>query len=184
MTQMIHSCDEERCIACHGCVIACKEGNEVPVGVNRRWVITINEGTREERSISHACRHCEEPFCLEACPADAISKRADGIVQVDRDKCVSCESCADACPFGVPEFERDAEGSPTSPMEKCSFCAGGPNVETFSEKEKELYGQNRIAEGKPVLCSSMCATKALVSGEKGEVEGIMEARVAARGLWL
>ncbi len=37
-------CDVERCIDCSGCVVACKEGNHVPVGVNRRKVITINQG--------------------------------------------------------------------------------------------------------------------------------------------
>ena len=180
MPQLTYICDDERCISCSSCVLACKVGHNVPVGVARRWVIISNEGTPKERSISHACRHCENPECMAACPEEAITKREDGIVQVDKDKCISCESCLDACPFGVPKFLRNEADEPISPMEKCTFCAGGPNVETFSEKEMQLYGQNRIAEGKPPLCGAMCATKALLTGEKATIQDIMDKRIASR----
>ena len=184
MTQMIHKCDKERCIACYSCVVACKEGNHIPVGVARRWVVQRNEGTSDEESISLACRHCEEPKCVEACTdlgADVIKKRkADGIVQVDREGCISCESCVDACPYGVPKFLRDKDGNPTSAMVKCTFCAGGQGVKPFSKKEKELYGQNRIAEGKRPICSAFCSTKALMSGEKERINAAFKKRAAAR----
>jgi formate dehydrogenase iron-sulfur subunit len=179
MTQMIHICDDERCISCSSCVLACKVGHEIPVGVARRRVYTINEGTPGERSISVACRHCAEPYCMPVCPVGAITQREDGIVQVNRETCISCQRCLDACPFGIPAFLEDQRGR-LSPMDKCTFCAGGPDVENFSETERELYGQNRIAEGKPPLCSSMCATKALVSGDSDVVIDIMEKRVTRR----
>lgn len=179
MTQMIHFCDQERCIACSSCVLACKVGHEIPVGVARRHVYIMEEGTPYERSFSVACRHCAEPYCLPVCPVEAISKREDGIVQTNKEECISCMSCLDACPFGIPAFWTDADGN-ISPQEKCTYCAGGPDVETFSEKEMELYGQNRIAEGKPPLCASMCATKALVAGEINVINDIMEKRRVRR----
>ena len=66
-------------------------------------------------------------------------------------------------------------------MDKCTFCAGGPD-ETLSEKEFEHYGQNRIAEGKIPMCASMCSTKALIAGDAPEVRAIYDARAKKRGV--
>ena len=52
MARMKFLCDAERCIECNGCVTACKQENDVPWGVNRRRVVTINDGVPGERSIS------------------------------------------------------------------------------------------------------------------------------------
>ena len=48
-------CDAERCIECNACVTACKNEHEVPWGINRRRVVTIQDGKPGERSISVAC---------------------------------------------------------------------------------------------------------------------------------
>ena len=65
-------------------------------------------------------------------------------------------------------------------MDKCTYCAGGPE-EPFSTTEQELYGSNRIAEGKLPMCASVCSTKALVAGDAEEVANVVRARSAARG---
>jgi formate dehydrogenase iron-sulfur subunit len=65
-------------------------------------------------------------------------------------------------------------------MDKCTYCAGGPE-EAFSSEEQELYGSNRIAEGKLPMCASVCSTKALVAGDAEEVANVVRARAAARG---
>ena len=54
MARMKFLCDAERCIECNACVTACKNEHEVPSGVNRRRVVTIQDGKRGERSISVA----------------------------------------------------------------------------------------------------------------------------------
>ncbi|MEP6721855.1 MAG: formate dehydrogenase, partial [Variovorax sp.] len=51
MARMKFVCDSERCIECNGCVTACKNENEVPWGVNRRRVVTLNDGVPGEKSI-------------------------------------------------------------------------------------------------------------------------------------
>ena len=53
-------------------------------------------------------------------------------------------------------------------MDKCTMCAGGP-LETNSEKERHLYGQNRIAEGKVPMCAAVCSTNALLVGDAESV---------------
>ena len=55
MARMKFLCDAERCIECNACVTACKNENEVPWGINRRRVVTINDGKPGERSVSMAC---------------------------------------------------------------------------------------------------------------------------------
>ena len=71
MARMKFICDSERCIECNGCVTACKNENEVPWGVNRRRVVTLNDGVPGERSISVACMHCSDAPCMAVCPVNA-----------------------------------------------------------------------------------------------------------------
>ncbi|MDR1911240.1 MAG: formate dehydrogenase FDH3 subunit beta, partial [Helicobacteraceae bacterium] len=157
-------CDEARCIDCNGCVVACKEAHEIPVGVNRRRVVTINEGiVGEELSLSVACMHCSDAPCQQICPTDCIYIREDGVVLHDKKKCIGCSYCLFACPFGAPQFPKNGIFGVKGKMDKCTFCAGGPD-ETHSHDEFHNYGQNRMAEGKPPMCASMCSTKALLAG--------------------
>lgn len=180
MGRMKFLCDIERCIDCSGCVVACKEGNHIPVGVNRRRVITIGQGKPGEKSISVACMHCSDAPCIAVCPVDCIYQRDDGIVLHDKDACIGCGYCFMACPFGAPQFPSGEVFGARGAMDKCTFCAGGPE-ETFSDKEQRLYGQNRIAEGKVPLCAGMCATKSLIAGDADEVADVYRERVFKRG---
>jgi len=173
-------CDVERCIDCSGCVIACKEGNHVPVGVNRRKVVTINQGKPGEKSISVACMHCADAPCIAVCPVDAIYQREDGVVLVSKKTCIGCGYCFMSCPFGAPQFPKTGVFGSRGAMDKCTYCAGGPE-ETFSKEERKLYGQNRIAEGKVPLCAAMCATKSLLAGDSDKVADVYRERVFKRG---
>ena len=180
MARMKFLCDIERCIACHGCVVACKEGHELPVGISRRRVVTINEGKPGEKSVSISCMHCSDPPCMAVCPTGCIYQREDGIVLVNKESCIGCGYCFMACPFGAPQFPKGNAFGARGAMDKCTFCAGGP-APTFSEKERRLYGQNRIAEGKVPLCAGMCSTKALLAGDGEVIADIFRERVARRG---
>ena len=69
MARMKFLCDAERCIECNGCVTACKNEHEVPWGINRRRVVTVNDGqVGAEKSISVACMHCSDAPCMAVCP--------------------------------------------------------------------------------------------------------------------
>jgi len=174
-------CDESRCIECDGCSVACAEAHELPVGISRRKVVTINEGIAgKEFSTSIACMHCTDAPCAQVCPVDCFYIREDGIVLHDKNKCIGCGYCLYACPFGAPQFPRDGAFGAKGSMDKCTMCAGGP-LETNSKEERELYGQNRIAEGKVPVCAAMCSTKALLVGDAESVSNVFRARVMARG---
>jgi len=88
--------------------------------------------------------------------------------------------CFYACPFGAPQFPEAAAFSSRGKMDKCTFCAGGPE-EDHSSDEYKKYGRNRIAEGKLPLCAEMCSTKALLAGDANILSDIYRKRVINRG---
>lgn len=180
LSRMKFYCDTDRCIECDGCSVACAEAHELPVGIARRKVVTINEGVQgKEMSISIACMHCADAPCAQVCPVDCFYIRADGIVLHDKKTCIGCGYCLYACPFGAPQFPREGLFGSKGAMDKCTMCAGGPEA-TNSEEERHLYGQNRIAEGKVPMCAAMCSTKALLVGESEKISEIVRLRVLAR----
>ena len=180
MARMKFLCDAERCIECNGCVTACKNEHEVPWGVNRRRVVTLDDGGPGEKSISVACMHCSDAPCQAVCPVDCFYTTNDGIVLHSKDLCIGCGYCFYACPFGAPQYPQQSSFGARGKMDKCTFCAGGPE-EDLSTAEYEKYGRNRIAEGKLPLCAEMCATKALIAGDGDQVADIYRERVLRRG---
>ena len=172
--------DVQRCIECGGCEVACKAENHVPKGIARIRVVTVKEGQKGETNVAVPCMQCSKAPCVSVCPVDSLFTRPDGIVHVNKETCIGCGYCLYACPFGAPQFPTGAPFGARGVMDKCTYCAAGP-AETFSEKERKLYGSNRIAEGKLPMCASICATKALVAGDAETVSNVVRRRAAARG---
>jgi anaerobic dimethyl sulfoxide reductase subunit B (iron-sulfur subunit) len=117
------------CTGCKACQIACKDKNDLPVGIRWRRVFQYEGGEWIEQGgtmipsnvfayfVSSACMHCEKPICMEVCPAAAIYKREDGVVLIDQSKCIGCRYCQWACPYGAVQFNNN-----TGVMTKCNFC--------------------------------------------------------------
>src|SRR5215472_17111346 len=158
MARMKFLCDADRCIECNACVTACKNEHKVPWGINRRRVVTINDGKPGERSVSMACMHCTDAPCQAVCPVN----------------------CFYTCPFGAPQYPRVGNFGSRGKMDKCTYCAGGPEADG-SMAEYEKYGANRLAEGKLPLCAEMCSTKSLLAGDGEIIAQIYKERVVKRG---
>ena len=80
--------DLRKCIGCHACTIACKAEHEIPVGVNRCWVKTVEKGTFPDTRrffFPVLCNQCDEAPCVKICPTNALFKRRDGIVDLHGD---------------------------------------------------------------------------------------------------
>ena len=125
MARMKFLCDADRCIDCNACVTACKNENEVPWGINRRRVVTINDGKPGERSVSMACMHCTDAPCAAVCPVNCIYPTEDGVVLHSKDLCIGCGYCFYACPFGAPQYPQVGNFGSRGKMDKCTYCAGG-----------------------------------------------------------
>jgi formate dehydrogenase iron-sulfur subunit len=133
--------DSKKCISCHACEVACQLENDAPPGLQLRQVKTHVDGKFPDcspQSISTACFHCSDPSCVAACPAGALQRRSNGVVEHIRTRCIGCGYCIQSCPFNVPQF------SPAQhTMRKCGFCA------------------QRIDLDQEPACVSKCTTGAL-----------------------
>ena len=140
--------DAERCIECNACVTACKNEHEVPWGINRRKVVTINDGKPGERSISVACMHCSDAPCMAVCPTDCFYQTEEGIVLHSKDLCIGCGYCFYACPFGAPQYPQAGNFGSRGKMDKCTFCAGGPEE---NNSTAEFQSARKCARPRPCL---------------------------------
>jgi tetrathionate reductase subunit B len=113
--------DDPACWGCKTCEVACKQEMGAPDGV--KLIDVQEDGPRVVDGQPYflfrvkVCRHCDDPPCAEACPAEAIRKRDDGIVVLDGELCTGCQNCLEACPYGVISF--DEEGGLAR---KCNLC--------------------------------------------------------------
>lgn len=134
--------DLKKCVGCHACSVACKEAHGTRPGVRRSRVDRVFEGTYPDvRKTAYPmlCMHCETAPCVEVCPQDATYKREDGIVVIDKDKCIGCGSCQTVCPYDARHLAASEDGyfgselseyeavmyetMPPMTMDKCTFCA-------------------------------------------------------------
>lgn len=138
--------DATRCIACQACVQACTECD-----THKGYSMIHLEYVDRARSVQTApvvCMHCESPTCAEVCPADAIKRTEDGVVQAaHKPRCIACNNCVLACPFGVPKMKTDFKL-----MMKCDMC------------------YDRTSVGKKPMCATVCPSQALFFGTREQIE--------------
>jgi Fe-S-cluster-containing dehydrogenase component len=129
--------DPSRCIGCESCVNACSEC-ETHRGQSMIHLDFIDR-RQTTATVPFVCMHCDDPTCAQVCPADAIKKTADGVVQSSlKPRCIACSNCVLACPFGIPKVMLGPEQ-----MMKCDMC------------------YDRTSEGKRPMCATVCPSQAL-----------------------
>jgi len=158
--------DTTRCIACRGCQAACKNWNGLPAENTRftghyenpprytptTWTrVTMREYEREDGSIQWLfgklqCLHCTNASCVMVCPTGALHHTPEGTVLVDPKKCIGCNYCVGACPFGVAQLD-----TIKGVMRKCTFC------------------YDRITNGLEPMCVKTCPTGAMQYGDRVEM---------------
>lgn len=177
--------DLDRCVGCYACSVACKVENGTPPGV---WYAPVYEKevgtypTVKRVFLPTLCFHCKEPLCMKACPTRAITKRADGIVLVDQNKCCGSRACIAACPYGAltyVEKQPGAFGEELTPFEKAF------QNDWQGTAQKCTFCVHRIDEGNyEPACVQTCPTHCRIFGDlddpNSEVSKIIRERSAVQ----
>jgi len=174
MKQYAMVIDLNRCVGCHACAVACRAEWQIPVkeGFRRNWVRRLGPA-QTAKGLSYTfypglCNHCDQPACVEACPADPVTvtfKDAksgktktmevaatwkdpfNGTVQIDKERCLGCGACADACPYGARYVNPDlADDESDGKADKCTFC------------------MPRVSKGLAPACVQTCIADARIFG--------------------
>ena len=175
--------DLKRCFGCYGCQVSCKAEHATPPGVFFARVVKRESGTYpnvRKVFLPMLCMHCETPPCEAVCPTGATFKRPDGIVDIDREICVGCRYCMQACPYEARYFhakerfyfgaqgptEYEAVGyapHPTGVVMKCDFCA------------------QRLTRGEKPSCVMTCPTNARTVGDLDDPHSEVSRLIKERG---
>ena len=137
---------------CNECVSACGKENgwpEAKLPTDVQWIRKVELkqiSTGRKISLPVMCQHCTTPPCVDVCPTQASFKRADGIVLVDKHRCIGCRYCMMACPYKARSFVHEPVLNHDSDMprgkgtvESCTLCV------------------HRIDRGEQPACAEACA---------------------------
>lgn len=157
-TQLGFYFDSNLCTGCKACQVACKDKWDLRPGVTWRRVaeysggewIANSDGTYTQSVfayyVSIACNHCQNPLCVQVCPANAMTKREDGIVIIDQSRCIGCRYCEWSCPYSAPQFDEER-----GVMTKCNMC------------------YDAVDAGEQPTCVGACPSRALHFGDLEEL---------------
>ncbi|ATW23644.1 4Fe-4S dicluster domain-containing protein [Candidatus Formimonas warabiya] len=138
--------DLRKCVGCYACTIACQNEHNLPFTVRWNKIMKMgpvgNYPNLTSYSVPVPCMHCQDAPCANGCPTGASMVRKDGVVLVDRDKCVGCKFCLVLCPYGVRHYNEEK-----GIVEKCTFC------------------MERLEEGRVTRCVETCQLKARYCGD-------------------
>lgn len=133
----------EKCIGCKSCELACSLANDGQLNpsLSRITEITFIEGKYPlPYNFVSTCRQCADAPCLSSCPTQAISRLRNKTktVVIDRDACIGCGKCLDACPFGAMLFAGEARKA-----FKCELCGGSPACAAICPSGAIVFGSRR-----------------------------------------
>jgi len=185
--------DQQLCVGCAACTIACKAENNTPENVNWCDKITRTRGTFPNVSyeyISTMCNHCENAPCVTACPTKAMYKDENGLTLHDPKKCIGCKACVVNCPYGVISINWEAphqnwaQDNPVVPggtfspasMLRASGGEGTPHgnperattypvVRAAGTVEKCNFCDHRLKRGLEPACVMACPSRARIVGD-------------------
>lgn len=166
--------DTTKCMGCRSCQVACKQWNQLPAEgtsfdgsyENPRhfspltWTKVVFKEHETETGVKwlfakQGCMHCTDAACEKVCPTGAIHFTELGTVAINYNKCIGCNYCAANCTFQVLSFSRTANIA-----QKCTFC------------------YDRVVNGLAPACATACPTGAIKFGDRRELIGIAEDRLA------
>lgn len=143
--------NEDRCLGCHLCEFYCAYANSDEPDMIKAFKleraatprIRVEEG--DGYSFAVQCRHCHDPLCVKNCITGALSVSAEGVVSIDKKRCVGCYTCVLSCPYGCITADTKNDGRTVT---KCELCT-----------------KNQVGEP---ACVKNCINGAIVYEERSE----------------
>lgn len=138
--------DPVKCTGCKQCEMACsyvKEGSFNP----SKSRIRVFDFHQDARFVPYTCTQCDEAWCQQACPTNAITTNEQGVKLVNDALCVGCKVCTIACPFGTVNYNAS-----TGKVIKCDHCGGQPAcadacpTDAITYIDIEQAGYSKMAE--------------------------------------
>ena len=119
--------NEEWCLGCHLCEYNCAFANShlsnmVKALKDKEFRPMIRIEGKDKITFAVSCRHCEDPLCIKGCISGALH-RENGVVMIDKQKCVGCYTCVLLCPYGAVMPTLDGKAA-----QKCELCVGNSGI--------------------------------------------------------
>ena len=178
--------DLRRCIGCNACVIGCKQENSLPDGVFFTRTLSEEYGVFPAVNrvyIPTLCNHCDDAPCEKVCPSGATYTRDDGIVMVDDEICIGCNSCEVACPYDQRSvmskelFDKGLFGEgELTPFEEQGYVRFTPGTVTKCD-----FCSERVDAGLDPACVVTCPTDARIFGDLDDPDSDVSILIRERG---
>ncbi len=200
--------DQNRCIGCWTCSVACKSINNEPLGIHWNRILTSkpNENAPSRDPATRAidvpygqfpnlqlayqptsCQHCKNAPCEKVCPVGATFRREDGAVLVDFERCIGCRYCIAACPYGTRSFtwEKGQYGQ-EFPVGYGQDYRSGTRLVFTPERpvgvaEKCTLCVERVDAGKKPMCVEACPAGARTFGDLNDPASELSVAVQQQG---
>jgi molybdopterin-containing oxidoreductase family iron-sulfur binding subunit len=194
--------DLRKCVGCHACTIACIAENKLPPGVVYRPVMEEEIGTYPNvarRFVPRPCMQCENPPCVPVCPVDATFTNAEGIVEMNYERCIGCRYCITACPYSA----RTSDFGLTYTQANASadgLILGSDIADDYERASNFEYGkaypregynspvgnarkchfcQHRILNGQLPACVTTCIGRATLFGDANDPDSLVAELIAS-----
>ena len=118
--------DHKKCVGCRNCEMACAFEQSKKSCEAAYSNIRVNDYIDDRFVIPNTCLHCEDAWCLNVCPANAIYRDIDtNAVVINQNRCAGCKMCIMSCPYANIHFDNERHVS-----QKCDLCDGKPRCVT------------------------------------------------------
>ncbi len=168
----------EQCSGCKICELVCAIKRFEVNNPKKAAIRVLNTYPHPVMRMPIVCSQCRVAPCAQVCPVDSL-RWIDGVVQLDRDSCISCDKCVEACPFGALYAHEDCD----QPI-KCDMCGGDPEcVKKCPTGALRLIPEAALGEAKRLNnILSYAQMKEIEFYDKGEKKTIHYAEIGKEEL--